>query len=85
VGDKVYYAFIVVSHNSRSHEIVRSYFDRFLLNSYKNLAYKDWCRLQDLTKDQKGLTLERIEEIKTIRSNGKRKLFDFTHLNSLTL
>lgn len=40
-NDKVYYAFMVVSHSSRSHEIVRSYFDRFPLYSSKYLAYKD--------------------------------------------
>jgi len=39
--DKVYYAFMVVAHNSRSHEIVRKYFDRFPLYSSKYLAYKD--------------------------------------------
>jgi hypothetical protein len=49
VGDKVYYAFIVVSHNSRSHQIVISYFDIFPLYSSKYLAYKDWCRAQDLS------------------------------------
>jgi hypothetical protein len=86
VGDKVYYSFIVVAHNYRSHQIVRSYFDRFPLYSSKYLAYKDWCNVQDLTKEQKGLTLERIEEIKTIKAqfNSKRKVFDFTHLDSLT-
>jgi len=39
--DKVYYAFMVVAHNFRSHDIVRNYFDRFPLYSSKNLAYKD--------------------------------------------
>jgi len=39
--DKVYYAFMAVAHNSRSHEIVRKYFDRFPLYSSKYLAYKD--------------------------------------------
>jgi len=39
--DKVFYAFMAVAHNSRSHEIVRNYFDRFPLYSSKYLAYKD--------------------------------------------
>lgn len=83
----MYYSFIVVAHNSRSHQIVRSYFDRFPLYSSKYLAYKDWSYVQDLTKEQKGSTLERIEEIKTIKAqfNSKRKVFDFTHLDSLTI
>jgi hypothetical protein len=84
--DKVYYAFMVVSHSSRSHEIVRSYFDRFPLYSSKYLAYKDWCTVQDLVKEPGGLTLERVEKIKTIKAqfNSKRKVFDFSHLDKLT-
>jgi hypothetical protein len=39
--DKVFYAFMAVAHNSRSHEIVRKYFDNFPLYSSKYLAYKD--------------------------------------------
>jgi len=39
--DKVFYAFMAVAHNSRSHEIVRKYFDRFPLYSSKYLSYKD--------------------------------------------
>jgi hypothetical protein len=41
VNDKVYYAFMAIAHNSRSHEIVRNYFDRYPLYSSKYLAYKD--------------------------------------------
>ena len=83
----MFYSFIVVAQNSRSHQIVRSYFDRFPLYSSKFWRYKAWSRVQDLTKEQKGLTLERIEEIKTIKAqfNSKRKVFDFTHLDSLTI
>jgi hypothetical protein len=39
--DKVFYAFMAIAHNSRSHEIVRKYFDRFPLYSSKYLSYKD--------------------------------------------
>jgi hypothetical protein len=41
VDNRVFHAFRVISHNSRSHEIVRNYFDRFPLYSSKYLAYKD--------------------------------------------
>ncbi len=86
-GNKVYYAFLVVSHNSKSHEIIRSYFDRFPLYSSKYMAYKDWCYVQDLTKKQKGLTLNLIKEIEYIKTqfNSKRKVFDCSHLEFLTL
>jgi hypothetical protein len=41
VDDRVYYAFMAISHNARSYEIVRNYFDRYPLYSSKYLAYKD--------------------------------------------
>ncbi len=85
VEDKVYYAFIAIAHNSISHEIVRKYFDRFPLYSSKYLAYKDWCSVQDLQKG-KNLTIQGLEKIKTIKAqfNSKRKVFDFSHLDTLT-
>lgn len=84
VEDKVFYAFIAIAHNSRSHEIVRKYFDRFPLYSSKYLAYKDWCSVQDLHKGT--ITKENLEKIKNIKAqfNSKRKRFDFSHLDSLT-
>jgi hypothetical protein len=48
VEDRVFYALMAISHNSLSHDIVCNYFDRFPLYSSKYLAYKDWCRVQDL-------------------------------------
>lgn len=86
VDDKVFYAFLAIAHNFRSHNIVRSYFDRFPLYSSKYLAYKDWCHVQDL---HRGVSLneETLNEIKEIKDqfNSKRKVFDFSHLNSLTI
>lgn len=83
--DKVYYAFMAIAHNRRSHDIVRNYFDRFPLYSSKYLAYKDWCRTQDL---HRGISLskEGLNEIRAIKNqfNSKRKVYDFSHLDSLT-
>ena len=39
--DKVFYAFVAIAHNSRSHVIAREYFEKFPLYSSKYLAYKD--------------------------------------------
>jgi hypothetical protein len=39
--DKVFYAFMVISHSAASHAKAISYFDRFPLYSSKYLAYKD--------------------------------------------
>ena len=80
--DKVFYAFAVVAHNSRSHEILHEYFSKFPLYSSKLLAYKDWCLVQKLHKG--SLTKENLEKIKEIKSqfNSKRTVFDFSHLNN---
>lgn len=87
-GDKVYYSFMVISHNFTSHVIVRNYFDRFPLYSSKYLAYKDWCLVQDLQIFNKGRlwSKEDIDKITFIKSqfNNKRKSFDFLHLDNLT-
>jgi hypothetical protein len=86
-GDKLFYAFMVIAHNAMSHEKVISYFDRFPLYSSKYLAYKDWCRVVELTKlrNGKAIILEEIKEVEAIKSqfNSKRKTFDFSHLDSL--
>ena len=81
--DKVFYAFTAVAHNYRSHDIVRNYFDRFPLYSSKYLAYKDWCLVQDIYRE--GLTKEKLDKIKIIKNNfnSKRKLYNFSHLDSL--
>lgn len=81
--DKEFYAFAAVAHNSRSHEIVREYFENFPLYSSKYLAYKDWCLVQDLHKG--SLSKDNLEKIKSIKNqfNTKRKQFNFSHLDSL--
>jgi len=84
-NDKVFYSFSAISHNSRSHIIVRNYFDRFPLYSSKYLAYKDWCRVQDLYIGT-SLNKEVIDEIIAIKNqfNSKRRVFNFSHLDYLT-
>lgn len=80
--DKTYYSFIAIAHNSRSQEIVRDYFNKFPLFSSKYLAYKDWCKVQDLQK----LSKYNLEDIKRIKAefNNKRIVFDFSHLDKFT-
>jgi hypothetical protein len=79
--DKIYYAYVVVAHNSRSHGIVRNYFDRYPLYSSKYLAYKDWCLVQDLQTG--NLSKEKLDKIKLIKNNfnSKRQVFDFSYLD----
>lgn len=83
IEDKTFYAFVAVAQNSRSHEILRKYFENYPLYSSKYLAYKDWCLVQDLHKG--SLNKDKLEKIQFIKNrfNSKRKVFDFSHLNSL--
>jgi LAGLIDADG endonuclease/Cytochrome C and Quinol oxidase polypeptide I len=86
-GDKVFFAFMVIAHSSLSHTKIRAYFDRFPLYSFKYLAYKDWAYVQDLRVSRGVLTSEQIAEVLFIKSqfNSKRKVYNFSHLESLTL
>jgi hypothetical protein len=86
LNDKVYYSFMVISHSSSSHEQVRKYFNKFPLFSSKYLAYKDWCKVQDLQLEKK-FVVDYIEECKEIKSrfNNNRKIFNWGHLKNLTL
>jgi hypothetical protein len=86
--DKIFYAFMVISHNNMSHQKVMEYFDKFTLYSSKYLAYKDWSYLvkKSIDRNNKPLSYEDILEIKKIKAqfNSKRVLFDFSHLNNMT-
>ena len=86
-NDKVFYAFIVISHNIASHEKIINYFNKFPLFSSKYLAFKDWAYVVELSKLRQGkiLTSKEILEIKNIKNqfNSKRKLFNFSHLDNL--
>ena len=86
-GEKIFYAFIVMSHNNMSHKKVIEYLDKFPLYSSKYLAYKDWSYLvkKNIARNSKPLSKEDIVEIEKIKSqfNSKRDLFDFSHLNNI--
>ena len=55
--DKIFYSFMVISHNIQSHVKIINYFDRFPLYSYKYLAYKDWKYIVQLLIKREGKTL----------------------------
>jgi hypothetical protein len=86
-NDKVFYAFIVISHSAKSHEKVINYFNKFPLFSSKYLAFKDWSYVVELQRLRNGkvLTIQEIYEIKKIKEqfNSKRKSFNFSHLQNL--
>jgi hypothetical protein len=85
--DKIFNSFMVISHNIKSHNKVIDYFDRFPLYSSKYLAYKDWKYIVELLIKRNGKTLtnKEILEVEKIKAqfNNKRKIFDFSHLDSL--
>jgi LAGLIDADG endonuclease len=85
--DKIFYSYMVVSHNIQSHTKVIEYFDRYPLYSSKYLAYKDWRHVVQEIRLRAGkpLTVEDILEIEKIKAqfNKKRTQFDFSHLDSI--
>lgn len=85
--DKIFYSYIIVSHNIESHTKVIEYFDRYPLYSSKYLAYKDWRHVveQIRLRGGKPLTAEGILDIEKIKAqfNKKRTKFDFSHLARL--
>lgn len=85
--DKLFYAFMVISHNQVSNEKVIEYFNQFPLFSSKFLSFKDWSYVVKLSKlrNGKAITSKEISEIIKIKSqfNNKRNSFDFEHLNDL--
>lgn len=84
IDDIVYYAFMVISHNWRGHDIAINYFNRFPLYYSKYLAYKDWYRVQYLHRGV-SLSKESLNEIKIIKNQfNKRKICNFLHLDYLT-
>jgi hypothetical protein len=84
--DKMFYAYIVISHNVTSNNKVINYFNKFSLFSSKYLSFKDWSHVVELSKLRGGkiLTAEETLEIQKIKEqfNSKRKSFDFSHLNN---
>lgn len=85
--DKIFYAYMVISHSLENHKKVIEYFDRYPLYSSKYLAYKDWKYVveQIQLRNGKPLTAEDIKEIQKIKDqfNSKRKQFDFSHLDAI--
>ena len=70
VYDKVYYSFMAISHNWKSHYIVRNYFSRFPLYSSKYLAYIDWCKVQDI---HRGIYLSKRDLVPLARDKSYKK------------
>jgi len=87
LNDKVFYAFMVVSHSAVNHAKVIYYFYRFPLYSSKYLTYKNLSYVVEQARLRAGrvLTQKERSEVETIKAqfNSKRKLFDFAHLDNL--
>jgi hypothetical protein len=86
-GDKIFYSYIVMSHNIESHKKIIEYFDNYPLYSSKYLSYKDWKYIVEMIKSRGGkpLSIKDVLEIEKIKAqfNKKRTQFDFSHLDSI--
>ena len=85
--DKIFYSYIVISHNLQSHVKVIEYLSKYPLYSSKYLAYKDWKHIVEQIRLRAGkpLTIENILEIEKVKAqfNRNRTEFDFSHLDSI--
>jgi len=63
----VFYTFMIISHNSRSHEIAIAYFEKFPLLSNKALDYADWREVVLKFRNEKTLQPKELEHIKRIK------------------
>ncbi|OCL12076.1 hypothetical protein AOQ84DRAFT_395890 [Glonium stellatum] len=74
-NDKIFYSYMVVSHNIQSHTKVIEYFDRYPLHVVQEITLRAG----------KPLIVEDILEIEKIKAqfNKKRTQFDFSHLDSI--
>lgn len=87
IKNKLYYSFIIISHNKISHGLTTAYFSKFPLLSSKRLAFIDWCKVHEICNDSVNLTEIQLNKIRFIKSNfnSKRKFFNWSHLDDLKL
>ena len=83
INDKIYYSFIVVSHNKKSHFIVCDYFNKYPLLSSKFLDYKDWSNILKL-QNLNSLTTSYLDNAIKIKTdfNKTRTTFVWNHLHN---
>jgi hypothetical protein len=84
IKESIYYSFIVIAHNYKSHQIIRTYFNKFPMFSSRYLEYLDWCKLLDLAKDNHHKTKEGLNFCLNIKNNmnSKRTHFNWKHLSN---
>jgi len=83
INDKIFYSFIVVSHNKLSNSKVCDYFNKYPLLSSKFLDYKDWNYILNL-QNLNSLTTSYLDNAIKIRTdfNKTRTTFVWDHLHN---
>jgi len=84
IKDKIYYSFIVISHNKESNSKVCNYFNKYPLLSSKHLDFKDWAYILNIKNSNKittgpSLYLDTAIKIRT-NFNKTRTTFSWDHL-----
>lgn len=81
--DKIYYSFIVISHNKLSNSKVCDYFNKYPLLSSKYLDYKDWKNIFNL-QNLNSLTTSYLDNAIKIKKdfNKTRTTFVWDHLHN---
>ena len=83
INDKIYYSFIVISHNKLSNSKVCDYFNKYPLLSSKYLDYKDWNHIVKL-QNLNSVTTSYLDEAIKIKTdfNKTRTTFVWDHLHN---
>ena len=78
---KTFYSYTAMTFTTASNIKVRTYFERYPLQSSKRLNFKDWCLVLELFLAKKHLTPEGRVSINLIKSNynSKRTQFNWDH------
>ena len=81
-SSKTFYSYTAMTFTTASNIKVRSYFEKYPLQSSKRLNFKDWCLVLELVLAKKHLTPEGRVTINLIKANYNRKRtqFNWDHL-----
>jgi hypothetical protein len=76
---------MVIAHSSLSHTKIKAYFYRFPLYYSKYLAYKDWAYVGDLRVSGVFWLVNKLQKFFFIKLKFNKKVYNFSHIESLTL
>lgn len=82
LNNKEFSIYLITAHNSKSHDLVISYFEKYPLLSSKYLNFIDWSTIHFMRKGKKYISEEELIKCINIKNrfNNKRINFNWDHL-----